>query len=129
MSVRQLHQVRSVNPAGESKEKHRAAAGCYATLCVLRAVWDQCELIRIAFVPYSGFATAAAGNNSQGLDRSLKRLDEDVRRSGRISRRDLEEVLEEIRVNRSATSAQSLLVIRCCGESLFMSCKLCFKYF
>lgn len=64
----------------------------------------------------SGFATAAAGNNSQGLDRSLKRLDEDVRRSGRISRRDLEEVLEEIRVNRSATSAQSLLVIRCCGN-------------
>ncbi|XP_053691599.1 leucine-rich PPR motif-containing protein, mitochondrial [Sabethes cyaneus] len=63
----------------------------------------------------SGFATSAA-NSNQGLDRSLKRLDEDVRRSGRISRRDLEDVLEEIRVNRSATSAQSLLVIRCCGN-------------
>ncbi|XP_055546807.1 leucine-rich PPR motif-containing protein, mitochondrial [Wyeomyia smithii] len=63
----------------------------------------------------SGFATSAA-SSSQGLDRSLKRLDEDVRRSGRISRRDLEDVLEEIRVNRSATSAQSLLVIRCCGN-------------
>ncbi|KFB39253.1 hypothetical protein ZHAS_00006602 [Anopheles sinensis] len=63
----------------------------------------------------SGFATAAI-NSKSGLDRSLKRLDEDVRRSGRISRRDLEEVLEEIRINRSATSAQSLLVIRCCGN-------------
>ncbi|ETN57784.1 bicoid stability factor [Anopheles darlingi] len=63
----------------------------------------------------SGFATAAA-NSPSGLDRSLKRLDEDVRRSGRISRRDLEEVLEEIRQNRSASSAQSLLVIRCCGN-------------
>ncbi|XP_058057678.1 leucine-rich PPR motif-containing protein, mitochondrial [Anopheles bellator] len=63
----------------------------------------------------SGFATAAASSKS-GLDRSLKRLDEDVRRSGRISRRDLEEVLEEIRTNRSASSAQSLLVIRCCGN-------------
>ncbi|XP_053666609.1 leucine-rich PPR motif-containing protein, mitochondrial [Anopheles marshallii] len=63
----------------------------------------------------SGFATAAT-KSKNGLDRSLKRLDEDVRRSGRISRRDLEEVLEEIRINRSATSAQSLLVIRCCGN-------------
>uniref|UniRef100_A0AAG5DD85 Pentacotripeptide-repeat region of PRORP domain-containing protein n=1 Tax=Anopheles atroparvus TaxID=41427 RepID=A0AAG5DD85_ANOAO len=63
----------------------------------------------------SGFATAAT-NSKSGLDRSLKRLDDDVRRSGRISRRDLEEVLEEIRINRSATSAQSLLVIRCCGN-------------
>ncbi|XP_053673017.1 leucine-rich PPR motif-containing protein, mitochondrial [Anopheles nili] len=63
----------------------------------------------------SGFATAATKSKS-GLERSLKRLDEDVRRSGRISRRDLEEVLEEIRINRSATSAQSLLVIRCCGN-------------
>ncbi|XP_058819809.1 leucine-rich PPR motif-containing protein, mitochondrial [Topomyia yanbarensis] len=63
----------------------------------------------------SGFASSAA-NSGQALDRSLKRLDDDVRRSGRISRRDLEDVLEEIRVNRSATSAQSLLVIRCCGN-------------
>ncbi|XP_035911020.1 leucine-rich PPR motif-containing protein, mitochondrial isoform X2 [Anopheles stephensi] len=64
---------------------------------------------------FTSFATAAT-KSKNGLDRSLKRLDEDVRRSGRISRRDLEEVLEEIRINRSATSAQSLLVIRCCGN-------------
>lgn len=35
---------------------------------------------------------------------------------GRISRRDLEEVLDEIRQHRTATSSQSLLVIRCCGN-------------
>uniref|UniRef100_A0A6B2E5A6 Putative bicoid mrna stability factor n=1 Tax=Phlebotomus kandelakii TaxID=1109342 RepID=A0A6B2E5A6_9DIPT len=61
-----------------------------------------------------GFSTAA--RSDQNLDRSLKRLDQDVRRSGRISRRDLEEILEEIRLQRSATSSQSLLVIRCCGN-------------
>lgn len=52
----------------------------------------------------------------QNLERSLKRLDQDVRRAGRISRRDIEDVLEEIRSTRSATSSQSLLVIRCCGN-------------
>ncbi|XP_055586791.1 uncharacterized protein LOC129739387 [Uranotaenia lowii] len=46
----------------------------------------------------SGYATSAA-SSSQGLDRSLKRLDEDVKSSGRISRRDLEDVPEEIRVS------------------------------
>ncbi|CAO1333276.1 unnamed protein product [Diamesa serratosioi] len=61
-----------------------------------------------------GFATIAKPN--QTLESSLKRLDQDVRRSGRISRRDLEEILEEIRSNKAATSSQSLLVIRCCGN-------------
>lgn len=39
-----------------------------------------------------------------------------MRRSGRISRRDIEDILEEIRNSRGATSSQSLLVIRCCGN-------------
>lgn len=60
-------------------------------------------------------ATAAA-RTSDALEKSLRRLDNDVRRIGRISRRDIEEILEEIRSNRSATSSQSLLVIRCCGN-------------
>lgn len=50
------------------------------------------------------------------MENSLRRIDNDVRRSGRISRRDIEEVLEEIRNTKSATSTQSLLVIRCCGN-------------
>lgn len=67
----------------------------------------------------SGFTSVAVpkpATADQSLERSLKRLDNDVRRTGRISRRDIEEVLEEIRAHRSATSSQSLLVIRCCGK-------------
>lgn len=63
----------------------------------------------------SGFATAAS-KQDQTLERTLKKLDQDVRRSGRISRRDIEEVLDEIRIQKTATSSQSLLVIRCCGN-------------
>ncbi|KAL7040341.1 hypothetical protein ACKWTF_000363 [Chironomus riparius] len=62
------------------------------------------------------FATASAIKSTQNLESQLKRLDQDVKRSGRISRRDLEEILEEIRSNKSPTSSQSLLVIRCCGN-------------
>lgn len=61
------------------------------------------------------FSTAVP-KPTQNVDKYLKRLDQDVRRSGRISRHDIEEVLEEIRQQRSATSSQSLLVIRCCGN-------------
>ncbi|XP_017783732.1 PREDICTED: leucine-rich PPR motif-containing protein, mitochondrial [Nicrophorus vespilloides] len=62
------------------------------------------------------FATQVSAQHEQNLDSCLRRLDQDVRRSGRISRRDIEDVLEEIRNARSATSSQSLLVIRCCGN-------------
>lgn len=50
------------------------------------------------------------------IEKHLRRLDNDVRRMGRISRRDLEDVLEEIRSQQSATSSQSLMIIRCCGN-------------
>ncbi|EDW76611.1 uncharacterized protein Dwil_GK14571 [Drosophila willistoni] len=66
---------------------------------------------------FQNFASNAAAPKSElSLDRQIKRLDQDVRRIGRISRRDLEEVLDEIRTHRTATSSQSLLVIRCCGN-------------
>ncbi|CAH1960976.1 unnamed protein product [Acanthoscelides obtectus] len=61
-------------------------------------------------------ATQTSVLTDQNLETSLKRIDQDVRKSGRISRRDIEDVLEEIRIARSATSSQSLLVIRCCGN-------------
>ncbi|KAL7740091.1 hypothetical protein ACLKA6_000881 [Drosophila palustris] len=65
----------------------------------------------------NGFASNAAATKAElSLDRQIKRLDQDARRMGRISRRDLEEVLDEIRTHRTATSSQSLLVIRCCGN-------------
>ncbi|KAL3266917.1 hypothetical protein HHI36_011067 [Cryptolaemus montrouzieri] len=64
----------------------------------------------------SPFSSQHSIQRDQSIDRSLKRIDQDVRKSGRISRRDIEEVLEEIRNSRSATTSQSLLVIRCCGN-------------
>ncbi|XP_044750099.1 leucine-rich PPR motif-containing protein, mitochondrial [Coccinella septempunctata] len=62
------------------------------------------------------FSSQATLHHEQNLEKSLKRIDQDVRKSGRISKRDIEDVLEEIRSNRSATTSQSLLVIRCCGN-------------
>ncbi|KAK9870349.1 hypothetical protein WA026_006434 [Henosepilachna vigintioctopunctata] len=64
----------------------------------------------------SPFSSQPSIQNEQNLERSLKRIDQDVRKSGRISKRDIEDVLEEIRNCRSATTSQSLLVIRCCGN-------------
>lgn len=72
---------------------------------------------------YSGFSTSIASfkPNEFNLDKSLQRIDQDVRRSGRISKRDIEEVLDEIRHSRSANSSQSLLVIRCCGMNYILT--------
>lgn len=42
-------------------------------------------------------AVPSHSHNDSSLDRSLKRLDQDVRRTGRITRRELEDVLEELR--------------------------------
>lgn len=48
----------------------------------------------------------------------LQRIDADVRRHGRIQRRDIDEIFAEIRNKYSLTTTQSLLIIRCCGELL-----------
>ncbi|XP_030763676.1 leucine-rich PPR motif-containing protein, mitochondrial [Sitophilus oryzae] len=61
-------------------------------------------------------ATQTSSQYDQNLERRLRTLDQDVRKSGRVSRRDIEDVLEEIQNARSASSSQSLLVIRCCGS-------------
>ncbi|KAL4713598.1 hypothetical protein ACJJTC_016681 [Scirpophaga incertulas] len=59
------------------------------------------------------YATAKKSDNLEPL---LQRLDLDVRRFGRISRKDIDEVFDEIHSKSNITSSQSLLVIRCCGE-------------
>ncbi|CAB3371624.1 Hypothetical predicted protein [Cloeon dipterum] len=50
------------------------------------------------------------------LDKSLRKIDQEARRAGRISKRELDEILDEIKQSRSATSSQSLMVIRFCGS-------------
>lgn len=78
---------------------------------------EICVIFLIRPFPDSGFASNAAASKAElSLDKQIRRLDQDARRTGRISRRDLEEVLDEIRTHRTATSSQSLLVIRCCGN-------------
>ncbi|XP_022120292.2 leucine-rich PPR motif-containing protein, mitochondrial [Pieris rapae] len=57
-----------------------------------------------------------ATKKSENLEPLLQRLDSEVRRNGRITKRDIDEVFDEIRAKHDITSSQSLLVIRCCGE-------------
>ncbi|XP_037041583.1 leucine-rich PPR motif-containing protein, mitochondrial-like [Bradysia coprophila] len=45
----------------------------------------------------------------------IKKLEQEIRRTGRITRRGIEEGLQEIHHNGTVSSAQSLLLIRCCG--------------
>ncbi|XP_013179551.1 PREDICTED: leucine-rich PPR motif-containing protein, mitochondrial [Papilio xuthus] len=52
----------------------------------------------------------------ENLEPLLQRLDSDVRRFGRITKKDIDEVFDEIISKSDITSSQSLLVIRCCGE-------------
>ncbi|XP_050668618.1 leucine-rich PPR motif-containing protein, mitochondrial [Leptidea sinapis] len=58
----------------------------------------------------------STSKKSERLEPLLQRLDSEVRRYGRITKRDIDEVFDEIRVKNDITSSQSLLVIRCCGE-------------
>lgn len=71
----------------------------------------------LASVITSNYATVAAQSKGvSDLDMSIKRLDEDVRKTGRISRKDIEDILTEMQQRKSATSTQSLMIIRCCGN-------------
>ncbi|XP_065221007.1 leucine-rich PPR motif-containing protein, mitochondrial-like [Planococcus citri] len=58
-------------------------------------------------VPYSSHAE---------IEKHIEKLDLDARRNGRISLREVENVIKEIKLNRSASSSQSAMVIRCCGS-------------
>ncbi|KAG4073704.1 hypothetical protein HA402_000928 [Bradysia odoriphaga] len=68
-----------------------------------------------AFTHSRGFASAIQ-RPDLNLDESIKKLDQDVRRVGRISRRDIEKVFDEVRRIKTASSLQSLLLIRFCGN-------------
>jgi hypothetical protein len=43
-------------------------------------------------------------------------MDQDIRRSGRVSRKDVEEVFYDVKEMGGATSTQVLMMIRCCGS-------------
>ncbi|RVE48682.1 hypothetical protein evm_006648 [Chilo suppressalis] len=67
-------------------------------------------------VPMRDYSTSKKEIGKEQLEPLLQRLDSEVRRYGRISKRDIDEVFDEIRSKHDITSSQSLLVIRCCGE-------------
>lgn len=51
------------------------------------------------------------------MDNQIKKIDQSVRKTGRISIKELEEILEEIRSKKQhVSSSQSLLLLRCCGS-------------
>ncbi|XP_060803764.1 leucine-rich PPR motif-containing protein, mitochondrial [Amyelois transitella] len=58
----------------------------------------------------------ATSKKTESLEPLLQKLDSEVRRFGRISKKDIDEIFDEIRAKNNITSSQSLLVIRCCGE-------------
>ncbi|XP_049868249.1 leucine-rich PPR motif-containing protein, mitochondrial [Pectinophora gossypiella] len=58
----------------------------------------------------------ATSKKKESLEPLLQKLDAEVRRFGRITKRDIDEVFDEIKAKNDITSSQSLLVIRCCGE-------------
>lgn len=57
-----------------------------------------------------------ATSKKTDLEPLLQKLDSEVRRYGRIAKRDIDEVFDEIQTKNDITSSQSLLVIRCCGN-------------
>lgn len=64
----------------------------------------------------NNFQTSVPYSRPPSIDQQIKKLDLDARRNGRISLREVEDVIAEIRTSRSASGSQSLMVIRCCGN-------------
>ncbi|KAI5639901.1 bicoid stability factor [Phthorimaea operculella] len=58
----------------------------------------------------------ATSKKTESLEPLLQKLDNEVRRFGRITKKDIDEVFDEIKAKNDITSSQSLLIIRCCGE-------------
>ncbi|XP_054261805.1 leucine-rich PPR motif-containing protein, mitochondrial isoform X2 [Macrosteles quadrilineatus] len=50
------------------------------------------------------------------VDETVRQLDEDARRTGRVTLSEIGEALNTIKNSRQATASQSLMVIRCCGN-------------
>ncbi|XP_050728830.1 leucine-rich PPR motif-containing protein, mitochondrial-like [Eriocheir sinensis] len=61
-------------------------------------------------------SASSSPSPSQGIDRALYRIDTDIRRTGRIFLRDVEDIFNEIKTLKHASSTQSLLLLRCCGS-------------
>ncbi|XP_025193243.1 leucine-rich PPR motif-containing protein, mitochondrial [Melanaphis sacchari] len=69
-------------------------------------------------LPNRSFFSSAIHQSSSAnkIDDYIKNLDFNLRRVGRISKKEIEEILNEIMISKTATPSQSLMVLRCCGS-------------
>ncbi|CAN7999964.1 unnamed protein product, partial [Ixodes hexagonus] len=113
-----------------------SSARCFSTVSVaspvkLCSVYSQQAVVRplvskrlLASQAASPAAAAREDDASSlqsrlhNLDRTLYRIDNDVRRSGRVSRREVDEVFAEVKRIGSVTASQGLLLVRSCGSFL-----------
>ncbi|KAL4132665.1 hypothetical protein QTP88_009784 [Uroleucon formosanum] len=61
-------------------------------------------------------STIHQSSSANKIDEYIKKLDFNLRRMGRISKKEIEEILNEINISKIATPSQSLMVLRCCGN-------------
>ncbi|KAK7057041.1 hypothetical protein SK128_001374 [Halocaridina rubra] len=79
---------------------------CHVNLNIVRTFAAQKPLENVA----------AAQTPAPSLDKILYRIDGDIRRTGRLTKKDLDDVFGELKFLKYASSTQSLLLIRCCGS-------------
>ncbi|XP_043224122.1 leucine-rich PPR motif-containing protein, mitochondrial-like [Amphibalanus amphitrite] len=78
--------------------------------------WQGIDTRTLSTQPSAVPLTIESSSGLQTLDRALQKLDLDIRKTGRISTREVEEIYEEVKVTGAISSSQSLLLIRCCGN-------------
>lgn len=78
----------------------------------------QTPLVNLSIVRSAQKAVEFAPQAGQKLDRVLYRIDSEIRRTGRISRKEVEDVIGELKYTKFASGTQSLLVLRCLGSLL-----------
>ncbi|KAL4132666.1 hypothetical protein QTP88_009784 [Uroleucon formosanum] len=77
----------------------------------------MCSYIFFIYILRSFFSsTIHQSSSANKIDEYIKKLDFNLRRMGRISKKEIEEILNEINISKIATPSQSLMVLRCCGN-------------
>ncbi|XP_068242472.1 LOW QUALITY PROTEIN: leucine-rich PPR motif-containing protein, mitochondrial-like [Palaemon carinicauda] len=78
----------------------------------------QTPRVNLSIVRSAQKAVGVAPQAGQKLDRVLYRIDSEIRRTGRISRKEVEDVIGELKYRKYASGTQSLLLLRCLGSLL-----------
>ena len=65
---------------------------------------------------YGSANVASQENRTDSLQQKLDEIDMHLQKVGRITRNDVNDVINMLKTIRKTTSVQSLLMIRCCGN-------------